>query len=113
MTEIPECPLCGKKIAVVTTILGYAVGCTECGIMMPTFTGPGLIIPNGVDREEYQRKFEEHLYSIWENANRKTTSLNALRMENVLRTAYGMPQVSYMESIDRNWLRRMKNDYEI
>ena len=108
MTKIPECPLCGKQIKILEGVLGYLVGCPDCNIMEPTFIGVGLIIPNGVNREEYQRKFEEHLYSIWEDVNRKTTILNSLKMENVLRTAYGMPPVSYHDFIERDILRRVK-----
>lgn len=108
MTEIPECPICGKQIKILEGVLGYLVGCPDCNIMVPTFTGPGLIIPNGVDREEYQRKYEEHLYSIWEDVNRKTTILNSLKMENVLRTAYGLSPVTYLDFVERDILRENK-----
>lgn len=108
MTEMPECPICGKKIVVHKTVFGANTGCEDCRLMLLT---PFEVIPalKDVDFEHVK----EASVKAWENVCMKSPDIRSVRTENVLRTAYGLTPVTYLDFIERDILRRKENDNEI
>jgi hypothetical protein len=103
MTEIPECPICGEKIVVRRTVFGAYTGCEGCWLMLLT---PFKVIPAPKDVDFEHVK--ETSVKAWKDMCMRSSDIHSVRTENILRTAYGMPQVSYLDFVERDILRRVK-----
>lgn len=116
MTDMPECPICGKKITIHLIDHGFdsvcITGCEQCGLVTQSLVSAGAAyaLNTGLNNSE---DFKKWLVSNWEEARRRSPNVNSMKAENVLRTAYGMPQVTYLDFIERDVFRRIKNDNKI
>lgn len=111
MTEMPECPMCGKPITMhkewFGTDIKVVTGCWDCGLVIPSFVS-SLVYAGKYYSEDgdIPDRLKDMLVLNWEDLCRRSPHINSAKAENVLRTAYGMPQVSYLDFVERDILRR-------
>ena len=107
MTKMPECPLCGKPITIdweERTIGSITImtGCKDCGLVLPFWANMFVFFYDD------QEQINQHVIEVWEDVCRRSPYINPAKVENVLRTAYGMPPVTYLDFVERDKLRRKK-----